>query len=100
MSRTIKGFLDMILIWFTRKYNGRPLHLFGSLGLFLISFSMLLFGVLVIMKLFYGYALSDKIWPLVGMMTFLAGMQLLVSGILADLIIKNNTAGKDWMIKE
>ena len=100
MTRTVKGFLDMLLIWFTRKYNNRPLHLFGSVGLFLISFSVILLGVLAGMKLFYGYELSDKIWPLVGMMAFLAGLQLLVSGILADMIIKNDTKNKSWMIKE
>ncbi|KKS94769.1 MAG: Glycosyltransferase group 2 family protein [Candidatus Collierbacteria bacterium GW2011_GWB1_44_6] len=99
MSRTIKGFLDMLLIWFTRKYNNRPLHLFGTVGLSLIFASVLLLSALAILKTFYGYSLSDKIWPLVGMISFLAGIQLLVSGILADLTIKNNTVSKEWMIK-
>ena len=98
-SRMIKGFLDMLLIWFTRKYNSRPLHLFGGAGLFLIFFSSLLLVFLAVMRLFYGYELSDKIWPLVGMMGFLTGLQLLVSGILADLIVNNNTKEKSWMIE-
>lgn len=100
MDRVLKGFLDMMLIWFTRKYNNRPLHLFGGLGFFLIVLSSALLILLSIMKLFYDYSLSDKIWPLVGMVGFLAGIQLFVSGILADLIIKNNTKGKSWMIKD
>lgn len=99
-SRMLKGFLDMLLIWFTRKYNSRPLHLFGGVGLFLIFFSLLLLGLLAWMKVFFGYELSNKIWPLLGMMGLLAGIQLFVFGILADLIIKNNTKEKSWMIKD
>lgn len=98
-SRTMKGFLDMILVWFSRKYDNRPIHLFGSVGLFLIFFSSLLLMALAIAKVFYGYQLSDKIWPLAGAMGFLAGLQLLVSGILADLIMKNNTKSKSWMTR-
>ena len=99
-ARTVKGFLDMLLIWFSRKYNDRPLHFFGTIGLFLIFLSSLLLGTLALMKIFLGYRLSDKIWPLVGIMGFLAGLQLLVSGILADLTTKNNTKNKSWMIRE
>ena len=29
-KRGMKGFVDMISIWFWRKYSNRPLHLFGS----------------------------------------------------------------------
>jgi len=99
-SRTVKGFLDMMLVWFTRKYDSRPLHLFGTIGLILIFFSTLLLLTLALMRIFYEYHLSDKIWPLAGMLGFLTGVQLLVSGILADLIIKNNTKGRSWMIKD
>ncbi len=99
-SRMVKGFLDMLLIWFTRKYNSRPLHLFGGAGLFLILFSSVLLFTMAWMKIFFGYTLSDKIWPLVGLVGLLAGIQLLVSGILADLVIKNNTQEKSWMIKK
>lgn len=99
-SRTVKGFLDMLLVWFTRKYNSRPLHLFGGAGLLLILASSILLMALAWMKIFKGYELSNKIWPLVGAMGLLAGLQLMVSGVLADLIIKNNTKGKSWMIKD
>lgn len=96
----LKGFLDMLLIWFTRKYNSRPLHLFGGVGLILILFSSILLLILAWMRVFQGFTLSDKIWPIVGLIGLVAGIQLFVSGILADLIIKNNTKNKSWMIKD
>lgn len=99
-SRMLKGFLDMLLIWFTRKYNSRPLHLFGGIGLILILFSSALLLILAWMRVFQGFTLSDKIWPIVGLIGLVAGIQLFVSGILADLIIKNNTKEKSWRIKD
>ncbi|TAK95007.1 glycosyltransferase, partial [Patescibacteria group bacterium] len=43
-KRAIKGFVDMVSIWFWRKYSNRPLHLFGGTGML---FSMSGTGVLV-----------------------------------------------------
>lgn len=87
--RSIKGFVDMISIWFWRKYATRPLHLFGGGG---IIFSFVGFAILVWMaveKIFFRAALSEKIWPLLGIFLILVGIQLFVSGLLADILIKN-----------
>jgi glycosyltransferase involved in cell wall biosynthesis len=91
LTRTLKGFLDMFEIWFWRKYENRPLHLFGGAG-FILSFAGIAFGIyLAIKRIFFGYALSNKIWPLVAMTIFITGVQLFIFGLLADLTIKNRT---------
>lgn len=99
-KRIIKGFIDMLQIWFWRKYESRPLYLFGTLGLFLIGTSSLLIFILGIARMFYGYSLSDKIWPLIGITAFLAGVQFLVFGLLSDLIIKNRPGRSYYKIRE
>jgi hypothetical protein len=33
-KRTIKGFLDMLTLWFFHKFASRPLHMLGSIGIF------------------------------------------------------------------
>lgn len=88
-QRTIKGFLDMTEVWFWRKYESRPLHLFGFLGMVLMFLSSVILLILVVARLFFDYQLSNKIWPLVGMGGFLAGLQFLIFGLLANLIVKN-----------
>jgi len=95
-KRTFKGFLDMLDIWFWRKYKGRPLHLFGSAGLFFIFFSVLLGTYLAIKRLFFGYGLSNKIWPLIAVTGFITGIQLLVFGLLANLILKSGNHHDDF----
>ncbi len=99
-TRTLKGFLDMFEVWFWRKYENRPLHLFGGLGI-LLSFFSFAFGIyLAIRRIFFGYSLSDKIWPLIAITGFITGIQFLIFGLLADLIIKNRPRKNFYKIKE
>jgi glycosyltransferase involved in cell wall biosynthesis len=101
--RALKGFVDMISIWFWRKYASRPLHLFGGTG---IIFSLVGFLILIWMaveKLFFGASLSEKIWPLIGIFFILVGIQLFIFGLLADILIKNyykNQNRMNYSIKE
>jgi len=87
--RGMKGLVDMISIWFLQRYSTRPLHLFGGAG---IALSFIGTGILIWMavgKIFFHMSLSQKIWPLIGVFFILVGIQLFVSGLLADILIKN-----------
>jgi glycosyltransferase involved in cell wall biosynthesis len=102
-KRAIKGFVDMISIWFWRKYANRPLHLFGGAGIVLSGAGALIMVWMAVEKIFLGAALAEKIWPLVGIFFILAGIQLFISGLLADIIIKNyfkNRNQMNYSIKE
>lgn len=83
-SRILKGFLDMLYIWFWRKYAHRPLHLFGGIGVFSTLFGVSLLFFLSYKRLFEGYSLSDKIWPLIGFFSVVLGIQLVMTGMLAN----------------
>lgn len=82
-KRVLKGFLDMFYVWFWRKYSNRPLHFFGGLGILFFVIGTMVLGILVFLKLWYGYALSDKIWPLVSFFFMLIGVQMVSTGLLA-----------------
>lgn len=102
-KRALKGFVDMISIWFWRKYSGRPLHLFGGGGIVFSVIGCAILMWMAIIKLFYGASLSEKIWPMVGVFLGLIGIQLFVFGLLADIIIKNyykNRNKMNYSIKE
>ena len=89
ISRTIKGFVDMISLWFWRKYFNRPLHLFGGMGLFIIFL-----GIIAGLGMFYdrwilGRDLSNTALTTFAVFLILFGTQLFVSGLMIDLQIKN-----------
>ena len=87
-KRAIKGFVDMISIWFWRKYSNRPLHLFGGTGITFSFVGTLILVWMAIDKLVFGAQLSEKIWPLMGVFFIMIGLQLFVFGLLADILLK------------
>lgn len=87
-KRIVKGFIDMISVWFWRKYSGRPLHLFGGLGLLIGGAGFILGSYLTIARLLGLISLRNRIWPLVAVFMVLAGLQLFISGLLADIAVK------------
>lgn len=102
-KRGMKGVVDMISIWFWRKYANRPLHLFGGAGIIFSAVGFLILIWMAVEKIFFGAALAEKIWPLIGIFFILAGIQLFISGLLADIIIKNyykNRNAMNYSIKE
>ncbi|MEK7494757.1 MAG: glycosyltransferase family 2 protein [Patescibacteria group bacterium] len=88
-KRGIKGFVDMISIWFWRKYSYRPIHLFGGGGVLLSVIGSGLLGWMAVEKIFFGAALTQRIWPMMGVFFILMGVQLFVAGLLADIMVRN-----------
>lgn len=87
--RGLKGGLDMISVWFWQKYASRPLHLFGGIGFVFGFFGGLSLILLLTLRLFGIITLADKIWPLVSVFLVITGIQLFISGILADIMVKD-----------
>lgn len=87
-KRGVKGFADMISIWFWRKYAHRPLHLFGAMGFASSFVGFAILAWMTILKLAYHASLSERIWPMVGIFLVIMGMQLFIAGLLADILIR------------
>lgn len=88
-KRGIKGFVDMIFIWFWRSYSSRPIHFFGGTGLFFILIGIIILTWMIIEKFIFEGSISERIWPLMGVFIIILGVQFLIFGLLADIIIKN-----------
>lgn len=87
--RGIKGILDMLAVWFWKKYVNRPLHLFGAVGLGLIFISILAGLWAIYDRIFKGQDLSDTVLTFLAIVGFMAGIQFLVFGLIADMLSKN-----------
>ncbi len=88
-KRGFKGLVDMISIWFWRKYSNRPLHLFGASGVILSFVGVTILVWMMIEKVYFGASLAERLWPLVGIFFTLIGVQLFISGLLADIAVRN-----------
>ena len=102
-KRAIKGFVDMVNLWFLYKYRARPLHVFGGLGLLFFFVGFGLTAYFVFIRLFFGIALGGRVLPIGALFLVLFGIQLFMTGLLADIAIKNYysvSADKSYFIKE
>mgnify|MGYP000854477394 FL=1 len=88
-KRGVKGIVDMISIWFWRKYSNRPVHLFGGSGMLCVFAGFAVLIWMMIAKIFFNVSLSEKIWPLIGVFLIMIGVQLFIFGLLADILLKN-----------
>ncbi len=101
-TRTIKGFIDLLSVWFWNKFAARPLHLLGGLGILFILFGLLA-GSITFVNFLMGAGMSETAWPILTAFLLLGGIQLFVSGLLADIMVKSyfeNTKDTSYSIKE
>ncbi|GIV37273.1 MAG: glycosyl transferase [Cyclobacteriaceae bacterium] len=107
-ERFVRGFLDLLTIMFVGRFALRPMHFFGTLGM--LSF---LAGFLFTAKLFWdkidaiyfsGTPLRRDITqqPLfyLALVAVIIGVQLFVTGFLAELIARQSLSRKDYLIAE
>jgi glycosyltransferase involved in cell wall biosynthesis len=86
-TRTFKGLLDMISVWFWKSYALRPLHLLGAGGIiFLVAGAIS--GMLTVYQYFHGQSMSDSALPVLTSFFIITGIQLFISGLMSDMISK------------
>ncbi|MFP5042003.1 glycosyltransferase family 2 protein [Parasediminibacterium sp. JCM 36343] len=100
-ERFINGFLDLTTITFLNKFGKRPMHFFGLYGTlcFLIGF-----GVSVYLS---AHKLMDKEFSLtnkpafyIGLTVMVIGIQLFLTGFIAELVSRNSSERNNYLIEE
>jgi glycosyltransferase involved in cell wall biosynthesis len=99
ISRFFKGFLDLLTVMFTSRYTQRPLHVFGTAGSLLLIAGILINGWLSI-EWMLGHPVSNRPLLLLGILLMLVGIQLISTGLLAEMITKSEQHRLDYSIKE
>jgi len=85
VSRLVSGFLDLLTLMFLHKFAIKPLHFFGTLGLFTCMAATVIFG-------YFGYE-----WATTGMLrvrpllvlagfAFVSGVQFISLGLLGEML--------------
>jgi glycosyltransferase involved in cell wall biosynthesis len=87
-KRVVKGFLDLIVVTFWQRFSARPIHIFGGLGLVLSVVGLVVSLYLVIQRLFFDMSLADRPLFMVSIFMVLVGVQFIVTGVLADIMLK------------
>lgn len=88
MSKAIRGFIDLVYIWFIHKYSQRPLHIFGYASFFVFVVGLLFLSYAVYQKIFLDIGINRSGHFLLGSFSMLASLMMFSFGIVIDLLIK------------
>ncbi|XGV85924.1 MAG: glycosyltransferase [Limnothrix sp. BL-A-16] len=88
LGRTIRVVMDLLTIWFMKKFLTRPMHVFGPLGLGLIAIGGVLFIYLIAIKVFLAQAIGDRPLLTIATVLLLAGFQFFCFGLLSELTMR------------
>ncbi|MBO9690967.1 glycosyltransferase family 2 protein [Chryseobacterium sp.] len=105
-ERFIRGFLDLITLWFVSRFGGRPMHFFGAVGtlMFIVGFlSALWLGISKLIDVargIYGHLITNNPWFYIALTMMIMGSLLFVAGFLGEMIIRTNREHKNYNIDE
>ncbi len=102
LGRTFKVISDLLLMLFMQKYQTKPMHLFGTLGVPMLGIGLLIDLYMFILKLF-GESIGHRPLLTLGMLLTLGGIQLITTGFIAELIMRTyfeSQNKKPYTIKE
>ncbi len=88
LGRTFRVLMDLLTIWFMKKFLTRPMHVFGFLGLFSMLLGILLGGYLTFLKLGLGQSIGNRPLLILVVVLLLTGLQLFCFGLLGELLMR------------
>lgn len=94
VARFWRGFVDLITIRFLMSYEHRPSHLFSGFGFTALAAGGAMLCFLLVDRFVYGHGIGDRPLLTAGVSLVLAGLQLVLFGLLAELVVhaRNRTA--------
>lgn len=102
-ERFIRGFLDLITIWFLSKFGKRPMHFFGAWGAVILIIGFCFSLYLGIDKLFItptGRLITQRPEFFIALTAMILGGQFFLAGFLGEIILRNKKESQNYIIRE
>jgi glycosyltransferase involved in cell wall biosynthesis len=106
LERFLNGFLDLITVSFVHRYKKKPMHFFGLLGTLSFLSGFLITAWLIFEKV-YGLSKGLKVREIVdqplfflALVALIIGVQLFVTGFIAELMTSNQSKEIEYKIDE
>jgi glycosyltransferase involved in cell wall biosynthesis len=106
LSRFVNGMLDLVTLSLVSRFERRPMHFFGTLGTFMFvasGASLLAMGILKLYRLAQGMRpglVADDPWFYIFLTAMVLGTQLFVTGLLAELMVRQSSKKVNYSISE
>lgn len=100
IRRFVNSFFDFVTLIFLRRFTDRPLHFFGGIGTIVSGFGLAMLIYLTYLKLFLGATIGERPLLLLGVLLVIVGFQLLSLGLVGELVIRQQTDRRAFVIRE
>ena len=103
ISRTIRVVLDLLTVKFLISYSTRPLQMFGGVGFAMGTIGTIICAWLAYLRLFGNESISNRPLLLLGILMILGGVQLVTTGLLAEMLSRTYHESQDkptYVIRE
>jgi glycosyltransferase involved in cell wall biosynthesis len=88
LGRTLKVAMDLLTVYFMKKFLTKPMHIFGGLGLASMIIGFALGIYLTLLKVIENQDIGDRPLLILAVVLFLTGIQLFSFGLLAELVMR------------
>src|SRR5215218_6856449 len=88
LSRTIKVIFDLMTIKFMASYQTKPIYIFGTFGFLSFFVSLVAAAWALFLKLTHRADLVQTPLPVVAIVMFAVGVQFLLMGLLAEMLVR------------
>lgn len=95
LGRTFRVLMDLLTIFFMKKFLTRPMHVFGLFGVLAMSSGILLGLYLTYLKLWEGQDIGDRPLLILAVLLLFTGMQLFSFGLLGELLMRTYHESQD-----
>jgi glycosyltransferase involved in cell wall biosynthesis len=95
LARTVKVLLDLVTVMFMRRYQTKPIYVFGGLAVLMAMAGVTLSGIVLFEKFSDGSWVHRNPLFLIAITCFLMAMQSLGTGILAELLVRTYFESQD-----
>jgi glycosyltransferase involved in cell wall biosynthesis len=85
IDRTFRVLMDLLTVWFMKRFLTRPMHVFGFWGLASIAVGVVISLYLLWEKLIANADIGNRPLLMVAVLALIAGVQLFCFGLLAEL---------------
>ena len=84
IDRTFRVLMDLLTVWFMKRFLTRPMHVFGFWGLTSMAVGLVISVYLLGEKLLANADIGNRPLLMVAVLTLIAGVQLFCFGLLAE----------------
>lgn len=88
LGRTIRVLMDLLTLFFMKRFLTRPMHIFGSLGLGTMGLGLMIGAYLSFLKLGLNQSIGNRPLLILAVLLVIIGVQWFSLGLLAEILMR------------